>query len=205
MQIEVDSNQDQTYALYLASIRSAYDVYVNGEHLASSGITGTTKENYTAENLPNVVSFEADENGKIDIIIQVANYKDARDGGIIRSIMFGSEDAVRDIVQFSHYAQVILIVIFISHSLYALILYFLGNRDKRLFFFSLLTFCFTINTFLSTGDKILDQYIYNNYDWTFKLTNAFGLLAWYFLLESTNHKKLPVWKKIFPYYRVSIL
>src|SRR5690625_3478241 len=70
MQIEVDSNQDQTYALYLASIRSAYDVYVNGEHLASSGITGTTKENYTAENLLHVVSFEADENGKIDIIIQ---------------------------------------------------------------------------------------------------------------------------------------
>src|SRR5690625_5945231 len=73
--------------------------------------------------------------------------------------MFGSEYAVRDIVQFSHYAQVILIVIFISHSLYALILYFLGNRDKRLFFFSLLTFCFTIYTFLSTGDKILDQYL----------------------------------------------
>ncbi|BAM47954.1 ATP-binding protein [Amphibacillus xylanus] len=201
LKIRVDPNQNETYGLYVTSIRSSYDVYVNGEKLTSSGITATTKQNYHAKNLPKLVVFEADDQGLIEIIIQAANYNDIRDGGIIRSIKFGTEHAVRKLVQLSSYAQVILFVLFLSHSLYALVFYFLGKRNKRLLYFSLFTFCFSLYSLLSTGDKIFHQFFYIGYDWDFRLTNMVGLLAWYALLQSTDHKSLPVWEKLFPYYQ----
>ncbi|MFD1453019.1 hybrid sensor histidine kinase/response regulator [Oceanobacillus sojae] len=203
LQVHVNPGQDSHYELYIPSIRSASEVYVNGNKLSSSGEIATEEEAFTAENSPQKVAFKADENGVIDIIIQAANFKDIRNlnGGIIRSIQFGTEQELTNELQFSIYMQIAMVVVLLIHSGYAFILYLIGNRNKQLFFFSLLTFIYAILFLLSGKDKLLHSFFYAQSDWWNQLFVALILIECYVFLQCTNHQKLPYWNKIFPYFQ----
>lgn len=204
LKIKVNPEQDQNYQLYIPSVRSASEIYVNGRKLSVSGEIAIEEEAYTAKNLPQSVVFTADEEGLIDIVIQAANYKDTRNAGIVRSVKFGTEQAISSGVQLSNYFQISIVVIFLIHSAYTMILYLIGNRDKRLFYFSLLTFCVVMTSLLSTGDKLFHQLFNIAYDLDFRLANALNLFGCYALLQCTNHQELPYWRRVFPFYRWSI-
>ncbi|WP_066195432.1 hybrid sensor histidine kinase/response regulator [Gracilibacillus timonensis] len=205
LKIRTDPEQVVNYSLYIPSIRSATEIYVNGRRLASAGVINTSEEGYTAKNIPQHLVFTADEEGLIDIVIQAANFKDTRNGGIARSIKFGMEPSISNEVQLSHYLQILMLVILLTHATYTLILYLTGNRDKRLLFFSLVTFCLVMTMLLSTGDKLFHQLFYISYEWDFRLANALNLLGCYALLNCTNHQELPYWRKMIPYYTMAIL
>ena len=130
LRLYVDPEKNTTYSLRVPSVRSASELYVNGRLLTHSGIVATSKEEYTAKNLPYSASFTADENGVIDIVIQVANYRDNRSAGIVRSIKFGSEQAIAQEIKISMSMQLLAAIIFLIHSLYSLGLFLLGNKDK---------------------------------------------------------------------------
>src|SRR5690606_13476304 len=120
------------YSIYVSSVRSSSEVYVNGRWLAGSGQVGHSENDYKAKNLPYSATFTSDNNGLIEIVIQAANFKDIRQSGIIRSIKFGSEAAMSKERSMSLSMQVLASVIFVMHSIYALVLFFLGNRAKKL-------------------------------------------------------------------------
>ncbi|MFD1067286.1 ATP-binding response regulator [Oceanobacillus locisalsi] len=203
LQINVNSDQDRNYKLYIPSIRSASEVYINGKQLSSSGKVADGEEGFIAENSPQSVVFTANEEGVIDIVIQAANYKDIRsfNSGIIRSIRFGTEQALTNEVQFSKYLQIAMVIILLIHSGYAFILYLIGNRKKQLFFFSLLNFIYAFLFLLSGKDKLLPSYFYTWNELGFQLFAALVLIECYVFLQCTNHQKLPYWNKIFPYFQ----
>ncbi|WP_080876259.1 ATP-binding response regulator [Oceanobacillus timonensis] len=203
LQINVPSGQDRNYQLYIPSIRSASDIYINGEQLSSSGKIAAEKEGFIAENSPQSVVFTANEEGVIDIVIQAANYKDIRsfNSGIIRSIRFGTEEALTNEVQFSIYMQIAMVIVLLIHSRYAFILYLIGNQDKRLLFFSLLTFIYAVLFLLSGKEKLLHAFFYTQNDWGIRFFVALVLIECYIFLQCTNHQKLPYWNKIFPYFQ----
>lgn len=118
------------YSIRVPSVRSSSELYVNGRLLAKSGRVADTKEAYTAKNLPYTTSFTADGNGVIELVIQAANYVDSRSSGIARSIKLGSEEAVAKEMKLSVSMQTLGAVIFLMHSVYALILFLLGNRKR---------------------------------------------------------------------------
>ncbi|MBM7676315.1 ATP-binding protein [Gracilibacillus alcaliphilus] len=204
LQIKVDPNLPTNYSLYIPSIRSSSEVYVNGRLLGSSGEVARSGENYTARNLPYNLFITPDNQGLIDIVIQAANYKDIRNSGIIRSMKFGTDHAITRESQISSNLQMVTIIFFLINSIYTLIIYFLGNRDKRLLFFSLLSISIIIITLLSTGDKLFHQLFYISYDFDFRLANAVALIACFALMQCTNHGDLPYWRKIFPYFQIII-
>lgn len=206
LKIRVSPDPDKEYSLYVPSIRSSSEIYVNGRRLSASGEVATTQEQYVAKNLPQSVFFTADEDGLIDIVIHVANYKNLRnwDSGIIRAIRFGTRQAVTNEVQSSIYMQITMIVLLLLHSIYTLILYFIRDRNKQLLYFSLLTFLFTIIFLLTSKDKLLHQLIYIDSDWTMRLLFTLCLIAGYVFLQCTDHRKLRIWNKLFPYYRWSV-
>lgn len=204
LQIKVDRDAEQNYGLYIPSIRSSSEIYVNGRKLASSGEIAAEEEQYTAKNLPQRVVFTADEEGIIDIVIQAANYKDIRSSGIIRSVRFGTEQAISSGTQLSSYFQISIIVIFLIHAIYTFILYLIGNRDKYLLYFSMLMFCMIMTSLLSNGEKLIHQFFNIPYDFDFRIANTLLLLGCYALLQCTNHLELPYWKRIFPFYKWSI-
>lgn len=198
LRIEVNPQQDLNYSIRVPSVRTSSELYVNGRLLVHSGQVGATEEEAIAKNLPYSATFTADENGVIDLVIQAANYVDGRNSGIVRSIKFGSADAILKEMMLSLSMQILAMAIFLMHAVYAFILFLLGNRDKRMLSFSLLTLCITLANGLSSDDKLFHQLFYIGNAWDFRLTNAAIMLGAYALLECTPHRRLPYWRKIYP-------
>lgn len=202
LRIKVNPKQNVNYSIRVPSVRTSSELYVNGRLLAKSGQVAKTKGEYTAKNLPYSTSFTADKNGVIDVVIQAANYVDSRGGGIARSIKFGSEEAVAKEMKFSVSMQTLGAILFLMHSVYALILFLLGNKEKKLLYFSLLTLCVTISSLFSNDEKLFHQLFYIGSDWDFRLSNAAFMIGCYALLECTNHRELPYWRRLYPVYTV---
>lgn len=205
LRIHVNPSKDMNYSIRIPSVRTASELYVNGRLLSKSGQIGETKDKYTAKNLPYSSTFAADENGVIDLVIQAANYVDSRSSGIIRSIKFGSEAAITREMKLSISMQFLAVIIFLMHSIYAILLYLLGNKERRLLYFSLLTLCITLSNVLSNDEKLFHQLFYMGAGWDFRLSNVSLMIGVYALLECTNHQKLRYWRKIYPVYKVLIL
>ncbi|MEJ8545313.1 hybrid sensor histidine kinase/response regulator [Brevibacillus borstelensis] len=200
LRIYVNPEKDLNYSIRVPSVRTSSELYVNGRLLAKSGRVAKTKDEYTAKNLPYSTTFTADKNGVIELVIQAANYEDSRSSGIIRSIKFGSEEAIAKEMKFSVSMQLLGAIIFLMHSVYALILFLLGNREKKLLYFSLLTLCVTLPSVLSSDEKLFHQLFYIGFDWDFRLSNAAIVIGFYALLECTDHREPPYWRRIYPVY-----
>lgn len=200
LRLYVNPDEKMNYSMYVSSVRSSSEVYINGRFLARSGQVGETEDEYVAKNLPYSTTFTADENGVIEIVIQAANFKDVRRSGIIRSIKFGSEAAMSKERNLSLSMQVLASVIFLMHSIYALVLFFLGNREKRLLYFSLLIFCITLMNLISNDEKLFHLLFNIGYEWDFRLANVTIPIACYALLECIDQRNLPYWRRISPVY-----
>jgi len=198
----VDPAKHLNYSIRVPSVRTASELYVNGRLLTKSGQVATTKDEYISKDLPYSTTFTADDNGVIELVIQAANYVDSRSGGIVRSIKFGSEEAIAKEMKASIFMQFLAAIIFIMHAVYALILYLIGNREKKLLYFSLLALCVTITSVFSTDEKLFHQLFYIGIDWDFRLTNIAFVIAAYALLQCTNHRELPYWRRMYPVYKI---
>src|SRR5690625_4512365 len=115
LRLFVDSQNEENYSLYIPSIRSSSEVYVNGRLIAQSGKVDETANSYSAKNLPYTAVFSANEEGIVDIVIQVANFKDNRGGGIARSLKFGKESVITSERHVSILMQGITAIILFMH------------------------------------------------------------------------------------------
>lgn len=205
LRLYVDPEKDLNYSVRVPSVRSSSELYVNGRLLAKSGLVAEAENAYVAKNLPYSATFTADANGVIELVIQAANYTDSRSGGIARSVKFGSEEAIDKEMKVSVSMQLLATIIFFMHAVYALILFLLGNKEKKLLYFSLLTFCIALTNVLSNDEKLFHQLFYMGNNWDFRLANAALVIGAYALLQCTNHRELPYWTRIYPVYRVMSL
>src|SRR5699024_11107245 len=158
LRILVDPEDDTTYSIRIPSVRSASEVYVNGRKLENSGTVGKSEDTYIAENLPYTTYFTA-ENGVIDVVVQVANYRDPRSSGLVRSLKFSTQTKLSKQTNLSVGLQQAMVVILLIHSLYAMILYLLGNRNKRLIYFALFALSTTIMFGFGLEEKILHVWL----------------------------------------------
>ncbi|WP_435367905.1 ATP-binding protein [Paenibacillus lutimineralis] len=202
LRLYVDPAKHLNYSIRVPSVRTASELYVNGRLLTKSGQVATTKDEYISKDLPYSTTFTADDNGVIELVIQAANYVDSRSGGIVRSVKFGSEEAIAKEMKASTFMQFLAAIIFIMHAVYALILYLLGNKEKKLLYFSLLALCITIMSVFSTDEKLFHQLFYIGTNWDFRVANIAFVIAAYALLQCTNHRELPYWRRMYPVYKV---
>jgi hypothetical protein len=85
--ILMNPDYENTYAFYLKEVLSAYKLWWNGKLIASLGKVGTSPADYEAKVYPVLEEVPADR-GRIEVVIQVANYSH-RDAGIITPPEFG--------------------------------------------------------------------------------------------------------------------
>lgn len=202
LRLYVNPEEDMNYSIRVPSVRTSSELYINGRLIAQSGQVSETKDGYIAKNLPYSTTFTADENGVIDLVIQAANYVDSRGSGIVRSVKFGAEETIIKEMKVSISMQLLAAVIFLMHSVYALILFVLGNKEKRLLYFSLVTLSITLTSVLSNDEKLFHQLFYIGSDWDFRLSNVALVIGTYALLECTGHRELPYWRRMYPGYKV---
>lgn len=166
LRILLDPEQQQTLGLRINELRTASAVYANGQLVAQAGQPATSFEEHQARNIPYTVKLTP-ENGQVELLIHASN--DVGAGGITKPIRFGTIEAVQMRTILSISLQLLLLVVFLIHGLYALLLYFLGSRNKGLVYFSLVMIC-GIFTVVTADDKLLFAWLQFDYDWTVKMT-----------------------------------
>ncbi|MBP1994204.1 hybrid sensor histidine kinase/response regulator [Paenibacillus eucommiae] len=198
LRILVSPENDLNYSIRIPSVRSSSALYVNGRLLAKSGEPGENEKEHAARNIPYSSSFSANGGSVIEVVVQAANYNDPRSSGIIRSIKFGTESAIAREIQLSVTMQQLVAVVLLMHAVYALILFLLGTREKRMLYFSLVAVSVMFANILGSEEKILHFWLHINFEWGFKLVHLSLITAAYALLQCVKHQLSAYWRKIFP-------
>lgn len=203
LRIFVDADKDATFSIRIPSVRSASALYANGLLVGQSGEVGKNKANYLAWNIPySSKSIRPDEDGIIDIVLQVTNFVDPRASGLVRSVKFGYEEDVTAETQLSTMLQMITAVIFFVHALFSVLIYLVGIRDKRLLYFSLVIIALTFINLTGGDEKLLYQYIMLDYRTTFKLSMFMMFLLSWSLVQCVGPQIRAISKKIIPVYTI---
>lgn len=168
LRIIVDSDKLETYALYFKKFGSAISIYVNGAHVASQGEVGKTKEQYTPSVKPLQTSFTVAPRDEIDLFIQVTNFDNPKNGGIVNAIKFGKANVFYKELSLESNIVYFACLIYFIHVIYCFIIYFVVKQDKRLIYFALLTLLVIIATLI--GERLFYTIIPLNFEHSIKLT-----------------------------------
>lgn len=191
LRILVNPDQGKSYAFHITSITASSKVYVNGQLIGQTGQPADHKEAYKPLDLPYTAYYTSENEDVLDLIIQVANFDNVRKGGIGRSIKFGLESTLNREMHFASDMVRFACVAYMIHALYGIVLFFIGNRDKRLLYFSGMITCIVLGTLLD-GDRLLYGWIPFNYEWSIKVLFICMISGGYFLMQTIRYR-LPYW------------
>src|SRR5699024_8411354 len=194
--IQVNTDNNQKYSIQFPSIRSSSTLYVNGELTEQIGIPASSKEKYKTQNRPFKSTLHPDENGVIDIKVQVANFDDIRKGGIIRTPKFGTKEVVNNYFDFSIFMQILVIILLILHSIYAIALFLLSHKNTKLLFTAGLFLSISVVIGLAFDEKVFTIFFTVNYLWGFKLVNIASVASSALLLLVTKYENVHFWNKL---------
>lgn len=187
LRIVLNEEQRQSFGLRIENIRSASSVFINGQYLSGSGHPSELASEFKSANDPYSVSFTPDSN-IVDITIHVAEKNNTIKGGILSSIVFGTERATVSKTYLSMSMQLLLVIVLLLHGLYAIIIYFIGSQlqNKALLSFFLLVVCTTFSVLLD-DDILLLSVAPIPYEWVLKLLliSYVGTMA--FLVELVSY------------------
>lgn len=186
-------DKNETYSISATSIRSASELYINGKRMASSGRPASIAEGYQPENLPYIATFMADEQGTIELVIQVANYSDQRGGGLVRSLKFGTDEAIYHEKHLSMATQYLIATAFVIQAAYLLIFYII-ERKRFWFYFALTLLSFTLMMMNSSEDKLLHQWLQISFAWSYKILCLSLTVLVYSLLRVTSDQLPTSWR-----------
>ncbi|NYV67361.1 response regulator [Bacillus sp. Gen3] len=156
----------QDFGFRVSELNNASAIYVNGHLIGKTGQPANTLEDHKGKNIPYSVSFTP-EKKEIELLIHVSSNREK--GGIIKPIRFGLMEAINFRNYLSIGLQLLLCVVLLLHSVYAVILYFIGpSPNKGLIYFSLLLIC-AIFSVLVSDDKLLFKWFSFDYKWSIKI------------------------------------
>lgn len=163
-------------ALKVPRICTAYELWVNGELIATAGKVGKTRETMTPQFLPQVALFESQQ-GVNEIIIQVSNFYH-RSGGILESINLGGEKRILGLRYESLAREFILFGSLMCIGAYHLALFFFRKKNTSSLYFGLFCLLVGIRTLL-VGERFF-IYLFPDFSWeiahkTMTLTFYFGV------------------------------
>ncbi|WP_246628345.1 hybrid sensor histidine kinase/response regulator [Paenibacillus oenotherae] len=171
----------QPVAFWLQSIQASSEVEINGVLTSHVGKLASNAHEYTPENVSYTASYTIEGSTEIELLIRAANFDEPFNGGIMRSIRFGSLAAIDTVRWYSIGFQLVTFIILLLHGLYALILYLFNPRERTLFITSLLTL--TVGIAITIGhDNLLLLWLPINYTWAIKLRLIFLLWQNLFIL-----------------------
>lgn len=171
LKIFVAGDGEQAYGWHLPVIPAATTIYVNGDLVASSdeqrALESERAETIKTSQTPSTIYYAttADE---LELIIQYASQQDNVKAGILRSIKFGSEQAIRSETAFNMNMQLLVCAILLMHAIYLVVLLLMNHRQKGLLYFFMLTLSVMVMT-LVDDDRLLFQWLDLSDAWAYKI------------------------------------
>ncbi|THF84151.1 hybrid sensor histidine kinase/response regulator [Cohnella fermenti] len=195
---------NEELAIQKQVIRFSDRFYVNGRLLGQSGIPAESRKDYKPGNSPYTIYFEAPADGKLEIVIQAANFEYHQGGGMYTSLTFGKiGDIVRDRqAQISlEWAGVIVLFIF---GIFFIVLFGFFNRNKGFLFFGIFFAIFGTMIFLNGQRAFLEMVPNAPFQLLWKLKDVSLMITFPITILYTNSLlKMGRWK--LPFYSISIL
>lgn len=152
---------DQTYALNLLYMATAYKMWIDGQPVPGNGIVGTSSSNARPQSFSQAVSFTP-RTPKCEIIVQVSNFSHI-DAGIVRSIKLGQDRQIRRHFAFTKDIDVFVIGCIFSMSVYHFLLFCFRRKKISHLYFGLI--CFLISLRNLTVGVILITQVFPNFSW----------------------------------------
>lgn len=179
----VKVSDDRAYAVKTNTIRTAARIYLNGQETSSMGKPSVLRD-YFQRDSRFMTAAANSLNNEIEIIIHVSNY-DLGVGGIIKSIEFGSFEAVMNYNSKSIVLDAMTISVCLTLCIFFLIIYMQQKNDFYLAYFSGVNFFMAL--YLSTLNEQVLRFIFN-YSYTVRLSIQMVslIMVTYCITEFTN-------------------
>ncbi|MGO4182599.1 ATP-binding protein [Paenibacillus sp. TAF43_2] len=159
---------EQPVAFWLQKIQASSGVELNGLVENDFGKPADNANDYKPKKISYTASYSVKGTKELELLIRVANYDDAYNGGILHSIQFGSQAAIDFVRWYSIGFQLVIFVVLLLHGLYATILFLFNPQEKTLLIVGLLTLATGI-TIVIGHDNLLLLWLPINYTWALKL------------------------------------
>ncbi|GIP36076.1 ATP-binding protein [Paenibacillus sp. J2TS4] len=159
---------EQPVAFWLHGIQASSGVEINGQVKGNMGKPADNAKEYIPKNVSFTATYSVEGTTEIDLLIRAANFDDPYNGGLLRSIRFGSLAAIDYARWYSIGFQLVTFFVLLLHGLYASILYVFNRQERALLITSLLTLSVGI-AILIGHDNILLLWLPINYTWAIKI------------------------------------
>lgn len=157
----IKTDTTDRWGLKIPRIFTAYNLRVNNELIAAAGTIGTNRSDMTPQYLPQVALFEV-QPGENEIVIQVSNFYH-RSGGILESLILGSEEQILGLRYKSIAYELFLFGSLLIIGLYHLALFIFRKKDYSALYFCLFCLLIAIRTML-VGERFF-IYLYPGFNW----------------------------------------
>lgn len=145
LKILLPESNEFPLALRVKKSFTSYELYVNGQKIASNGKVGKTKEEVIPEWFPVTSDSLFAQNGILDIIIHSSNYHHKK-GGLKFPVTLGSKKAILEKKEMNVSFESFLIGSGIIMGIYHLFLYLQRRQEKSALFFGLFCFLLSVRT-----------------------------------------------------------
>lgn len=172
---------DQPFGLWVQEIKSSSIIEFNGQTAAEFGHPAGVESAYQPREVSYTASYNANGRKEIELLVQVANFDHPHQGGLTRSVRFGSQAAVEFQRWYSIGFQMVTFIIFLLHGFYAVILFCFHPKEKAFLVFALLLLAAGI-TVVSDHDSLLMLWLPLNYTWGLKIKILSYLWLAFFML-----------------------
>lgn len=140
---------------------TAYQLWVNGEQIASAGTVGKNRADMSPQYLPQVALFSSRQ-GENEIVIQLSNFNH-RSGGMLENIVIGSEKQILDMRYQKIAREFLLFGSLMIVGLYHIILFCFRKANLSPLYFGLFCLFLAVRTLL-VGERMF-IYFFPHFSW----------------------------------------
>ncbi len=154
------NSDDTIWGIKMLDAATSYKLYVNGQYIMSNGTVTKSKRDFRPEYYPKVgyyipENIDVINNGKYEIIIQVANYTHKK-AGLWESVYIGNYTDLMRIYMGNNYIAFFMIGIFSIMAMYHLGLFILRPKDRSSLYFALFSTIMLVRL-TCVGERVILQ------------------------------------------------
>ena len=187
LHIQLDEKEkDHLFSLYLPSVASAFQLWVNGKPIARNGKVGIDRQSMKPRSFSQVVTFQP-ESKDIELVMQVSNFSQ-RKGGMWSPIIFGYEHVIKEHREFTIIRDIIIASSVLALSFYYISLYLFRVTSQLPIFLGI--FCLLVSLRVLLVGNILLMQLFPLFPWELSvkieyLTFYIGFMVVFLFLAHT--------------------
>ncbi|MCC5909743.1 MAG: sensor histidine kinase [Clostridiaceae bacterium] len=164
---------NEILGIKIPRIFTSYNLWANGELIASAGKVSVDNKQMVPQYLPQV-KYIRPEMDVVELVIQVANYRH-RSGGILESIQMGLASEITEVRIRNLTLELFLFGSLFIIGFYHLVLFLFRTKDKTTLYFGIYSIIIGIRTLLI--GEIYFIYLFPNFNW--EVAHKIQTLAYY--------------------------